>query len=115
MNYIKKKPKKPTFSQKGLDGFMYNLEDKNLEVYYTNSRKGHDDFVIANTFSHIYYVLSGKGIFIINNKKYKVRKGMLVEIPPKVEFAHSGKMEFLEIINPPFDAKNIKITRSNLK
>ena len=115
MNYIKKLPKKPTFSQKGLDGFIYDLKEKNLEIYYTNSKKGHDDFVMAKTFFHIYYVLSGSGFFTINNRKYKVKKGMLIEVPPKTEFAHTGKMEFLEIICPPFDAKNLKIIKPNLK
>lgn len=114
MKYVKVKPRKPTFSQKGLDGFMFPLENKNVEVYFVDSQKGHDNFVVAKTISHIYYVLKGNGTFYLNDKEYKAKKEMVVEIPPKTEFAYTGKMKLLLIMNPPHNSKDLKTIKANL-
>lgn len=86
---------------KGLVGYSFGpLRQEDMEVYYIDSEKGHDVFVISKKITRSYYILSGKGYFIIDNQKYDVLPGMFVEIPPKVEFCYSGKMTLLGFCKP---------------
>jgi mannose-6-phosphate isomerase-like protein (cupin superfamily) len=112
-NYIRRKPKKPSFSQKGLDGYGFPLSNKKMEVNFVNVREGHDNFIISKKITHIYYILRGKGFFNIKGKRYTVRPGMLIEVPPNVEYVYSGRMKLLLIMNPPWFKGNEIITKKN--
>lgn len=113
LKFIKNIPKAPSFSQKGLKGYKFSLENKNIEVYFIDSAQGHDTFIISKKCTHIYYILFGKGFFTINKKKYRVKKDDLVEVPPKIEYTYSGKMKIILIMNPPWFTGNEKITKMN--
>ncbi len=112
-NYVKKKPDEPTFSQKGLSGYKFPLSNKNVEVGFVDVRKGHDNYIISKKITHIYYILEGEGFFDIDGKKYDVKPGMLIEIPSNVEYAYSGSMKLLLIMNPPWSEDNEEITKKN--
>jgi len=114
MDYIKKIPDKPTFVQKGVEGYQFKLENKDLEIYFEKSNLGHDDFVKGQNFTHFYYILEGEGFFTINNIQHEVAKGMVVEIPPMTEFSFTGKMELILIVDRPFAPENLEITKRNL-
>ena len=112
-NYIRKKPNKPTFSQKGLDGYKFPLSNEEVEVGFVDVKKGHDNYIISKKITHIYYILEGKGFFDIEGVRHDVKPGMLIEIPPNVEYAYSGKMKLLLIMNPPWFEGNEIITKKN--
>lgn len=111
--YLKGLPEKPTFSQRGLEGFRYPLENKELEVYQVAVTRGHDNIIISKRCTHIYYVLRGNGIFSIDGADEKARAGDLVEIPPGVEYCYSGRMELLLIMQPPWFEGNEVVVRGN--
>ncbi len=111
--FIKKLPTKPTFSQKGLKGYQFPLNNKNVEVYFVNVNKGHDTYIISKKITHIYYILEGQGLFDINNKKYKVKPNMLIEVPANIEYTYSGNMELLLIMNPAWFQGNERIVKKN--
>ena len=111
-NYIKKSSK-PTFVQKGLKGYIYPLLNKKLEIYFVDVKTGHDTHIISKKITHIYYTLEGKGNFDINGVKRKIKTGDLIEILPHVEYAYSGKMKLLLIMNPPWFKENEIITKKN--
>lgn len=112
-DYIKKLPNKPSFYQKGFEGYKYSLQNRNIEISIIDSEKGHDTFIISKKCTHVYYILKGRGFFTINGKKYKVGMNYLVEVPPKVEYTYTGKMKIILIMNPPWFAGNEKITKNN--
>ncbi len=64
-------------------------------MYYIESEKGHDTFVVSRQFTRTYYVISGSGNFTIDQHRYEVSPGMLIEVPSKVEFSYSGKMTMI--------------------
>jgi mannose-6-phosphate isomerase-like protein (cupin superfamily) len=113
MNIIKEKPDKPSFSQKGLNGFKFNLENKDVEVSIMNVEIGHETYFISKKCWHIYYIIEGEGIFEINGKKIEVKKDMLIEVPPKIEYTYTGKMKLLLIMNPPWFEGNEEHIRKN--
>lgn len=113
MTFVLKKPKEPSFARKGFRGFKFPIENKKIQISFVESEKGHDTFIISKDITHIYYILGGKGFFTINDQKYEVEPGVLVEVPPKTEFSYSGKMKILLIMNPPFYQGHETVTKIN--
>ena len=113
MAYVKEIPEKPSYSQKGLDGYKFPLANREVEIYFVDVKKGHDTYIISKKITHIYYILEGSGFFDIDGKRIDVKTGMLIEVPPNVEYTYSGKMKLLLIMNPPWFKGNEIITRKN--
>ncbi len=113
--YLSLLPKKPSFSQKGLKGFQFPLSIKKFEIYFVDVSKGHDTYIISKKITHTYYILQGKGTFDISGKITRVKKGMMISVPPKIEYTYSGFMKFLLIMNPPWFEGNEIVTKKNLK
>jgi mannose-6-phosphate isomerase-like protein (cupin superfamily) len=111
MPYLLKR--KLAYTQKGLKGYKFPLKNKKLEVYFVDVKKGHDDFIISKKITHIYYILEGKGYFTIGNKKYNVKPGVVIEVPPDIEYCYSGKMRILMVMVPPWFKGNEKIIKKN--
>jgi mannose-6-phosphate isomerase-like protein (cupin superfamily) len=102
MDYIKKLPFSPSFKQKGLNGYNFDLYTKEISISVEDCFKGHDKYH-TNVYSQkIYYVLDGEGRFKINGKEIKVKKDDLIEIPKNTEFVFAGKMKLLLIMSPAF-------------
>ena len=114
MPYIFSLPTSASFTGKGLLGFTFGpLNQKELEIYYIEVEKGHDTFMISNKITRTYYVLCGSGYFTIADRKYDISPGMLVEVPPKVEYCYSGKMKLLALSRPRWFLGNDKFTKWN--
>jgi chemotaxis methyl-accepting protein methylase/mannose-6-phosphate isomerase-like protein (cupin superfamily) len=114
MNYVHSLPAEMAFDTKGLFGYSFGpMRQKELEIYYIVVETGHDTFLVSKKITRMYYVLAGTGSFTIAGNDHDVRAGMLVEIPPKVEFSYSGKMTLLGISNPRWFAGNDTVTRWN--
>ncbi len=91
MRYTHSLPALPSFDGEGLFGYTFGpLQQKDLEIYYVEVEKGHDTFIVSKRITRVYYVLCGSGYFTISDRRYDVSHGMLVEVPPKVEYSCSG-------------------------
>jgi len=108
-----KRPRSPSFVQKGLKGYHFPTLNKKVEVYFVNVTKGHEAFFISKKITHIYYVLDGKGHFTIKDHLHHVHPGMLVEVPPNIEYSYTGNMRLVLIMTPPWFPGNEKVTRKN--
>jgi len=114
MPYTYSLPTSVSFTGKGLLGYSFGpLNQKDLEIYYIEAEKGHDTFMVSRRITRTYYVLSGSGHFTIDNKRYPVGAGILVEVPPKVEYSYSGKMSLLGISIPRWSSGNDIFTKWN--
>jgi len=112
--YIHSLPTSTSFTGKGLLGYSFGpLRQKDLDIYFIQVEKGHDTFIISKKISRLYYVLDGTGYFTIDQHKYEVRPGVLVEVPPKVEYSYSGKMTLLGFARPRWFPENDAHTRWN--
>lgn len=108
-----KLPDKPSFSQKGLSGYKFPLKNHDIEVYFVDVVQGHESYFISKKCTHIYYVIEGEGFFDINGKKQDAKEGLLIEVPPNVEYTYSGRMRLILIMSPPWIKGNEEITRRN--
>jgi len=114
MPYIHSLPSSVAFTGKGLLGYAFGpLSQKDLDVYYVEVEKGHDVFMISKRIARVYYILSGRGSFTIDGQKYDVSPGMLVEVPPKVEYCYSGKMTLIVLARPRWFSGNDTFTKWN--
>jgi SAM-dependent methyltransferase/mannose-6-phosphate isomerase-like protein (cupin superfamily) len=114
MDYIHSLPPSASFTGKGLLGYTFGpLRQKDLEIYYVEVEKGHDTFMVSQKITRIYYILWGGGNFTIDDRKYDVGPGMLVEVPPKVEFSYSGKMKLIALSQPRWFSGNDRHTKWN--
>jgi SAM-dependent methyltransferase len=114
MPYTYTLPKSTSFTGTGLEGYSFGpLRQKDLDIYYIESEKGHDTFMVSKKIARTYYVLSGSGYFTIDNRRYDVWPGMLVEVPPKVEYSYSGKMTLIGFGRPRWFSGNDTHTRWN--
>ena len=114
MIYTYSLPDSVSFTAKGLVGYNFGpLKQKDLDIFYVESEKGHDYFMISRKITRTYYILSGSGYFTIANERYDVHAGMLVEVPPKVEFCYSGKMTMIGISKPRWFSGNDTPTKCN--
>jgi len=76
------------------------LKQSDIEIYYIEVEKGHDTFIVSRKITRTYYILCGSGYFTIADRRYDVSPGMLVEVPPKVEYSYSGKMKLITVSKP---------------
>ena len=114
MPYIHSLSAASAFKGRALHGYNFGpLAQQNLELHYVEVEGGHDTFMISKGISRIYYVLSGAGYFTIAGRNYDVTAGTVVEVPPKVEYSYTGRMQFVEFCAPEWRFGNDWHTRWN--
>lgn len=113
MPYIYSRPTSPAFVHEGFIGYTFGPLEQDLDFYYIESEKGHDFFMISKEITRTYYIVSGTGCFTIDSRRYDVQPGMLVEVPPKIEYCYSGKMTLICFSRPRWFKGNEKITKWN--
>jgi mannose-6-phosphate isomerase-like protein (cupin superfamily) len=114
MHYVLAASPSPSFSLKGLAGYEFQpLKDPDFAAHLVDVNKGHDTFIVSKALTRIYYIIEGKGVFTINNQKYDVAPGLLVEVPPGVEYSYSGSMKMFLVSHPRWFEGNEVTTRMN--
>lgn len=114
MTYIHTRPTSASFTGKGLLGYTFGpLKQKDMEIYYVEVEKGHDVFMVSKKITRTYYVASGAGYFTIGGERYSVESGMLIEVPPKIEYCYSGKMTLIALSRPRWFSGNDVFTKWN--
>lgn len=116
MSYVLAASSSPSFALNGLAGYEFQpLKDQDFAVHLVEVHKGHDTFIISKVLTRIYYVIDGTGVFTIDNQKYNVTPGLIIEVPPGVEYSYSGTMKVLLVSHPRWFDGNERVTRLNLE
>ena len=114
MSYVLTASSSPSFALKGLAGYEFQpLKDQDFAVHLVDVHKGHDTFIISKALTRIYYIIEGTGVFTIDNQKYDVAPGLLVEVPPGVEYSYSGSMKIFLVSHPRWFEGNERMTKLN--
>ena len=66
--YKRELPQMPSFMQKGLYGYNYNIENKEISITMEDCFSGHDYYHTNIYSAHIYYIVEGAGKFKINGE-----------------------------------------------
>jgi mannose-6-phosphate isomerase-like protein (cupin superfamily) len=114
MAYVLAASSTPSFVLMGLAGYEFQpLKDQDFAVHLVDVHKGHDTFMISKALTRIYYIIEGTGVFTIDNQKYDVAPGLVVEVPPGVEYSYSGSMKIFLVSHPRWFEGNERMTKMN--
>jgi mannose-6-phosphate isomerase-like protein (cupin superfamily) len=114
MSYVLAASSSPSFTLKGMAGYEFQpLKDDDFAVHLLEVQKGHDTFMISKALTRIYYIIEGTGSFTIDDQRYDVVPGLIVEVPPGVEYSYSGAMRILLVSHPRWFEGNERMTRNN--
>ena len=97
-------PKKYSFKIAGIRGKIFPITKltHKTEYFLVETDKGHATTIVEHICDYIYYVLSGKGHFVINGKKESCEAGDLVVVPHESPFTYKGKLKMIATATPPF-------------
>ena len=87
-------------------------KNKDVSVAYVEMDPGNISFLHKhNTFTELYYILSGKGIMYVGNQTFNVSKNTLIEIEPgiqhELENPNESVLKHLVISTPPFNSEDL--------
>lgn len=102
--YVINRPKQESFNKVGIKGFIFPSDTltRKTEFLFIETKEGHQTSIIEQDCDFSYYVLSGKGYFIINEEKEECSEGDLVVIPAGTKFTYKGELKMLLNVTPPF-------------
>ncbi|OGK59311.1 hypothetical protein A3H84_05020 [Candidatus Roizmanbacteria bacterium RIFCSPLOWO2_02_FULL_40_13] len=98
------KPQQESFSKVGEKGFIFPIDKltKKTEFVFIETDEGHQTSIIEKECDFSYYILSGKGYFLINEEREDCSEGDLVVVPAGTKFTYKGKFKMLLNVTPPF-------------
>lgn len=94
------------FGWEGLKGWAYNSKDDfaNASAAFFEVTGKHGKIKTTKS-DRIYYIIEGKGEFIINEKVIAVEKSDVVIIPKNKPYDYNGKMKLFLVHCPAYDPK----------
>lgn len=87
----------PRFAWGKVWGLNYKDKANDVSVLYANLKEDHGE-VSTSDKPRYYYILAGKGEYIIGGKKELVEPGDMVMVPPHTKFDYRPLEESLEVI-----------------
>ena len=86
---------------------VYNSKDTcpNAAVVYQETEKGHAEEFYHDKSYFIFYVIEGKGSWVIENEEHPIESGDVVIIPPGNKFYYKGKFKQVCVTSPAWEEK----------
>lgn len=102
--HIVKAPKGFQIDKVGIHGKLFPTSTliTSSEFIVMTVDQGHATTIIERVSDFTYYILSGKGYFVVKGVKETCSQGDLVVIPAGSSFTYKGKMKMLLICTPPW-------------
>src|SRR3989344_5909645 len=99
------------FNKFGIDLVVYGENVPEANVVHVSVKKGHlEEFYDFKSW-FIYYIVKGRGTFVLNDEKAEVKATDLITIPPKTRIHYFGTMEMVLTVSPAYDEKNYRHVR----
>jgi len=106
MKFTKNKAFK--FKKVGIEGWVYlnKKQSPGAGVALIESEKGHETIIKSKRNAWIYYVISGKGKFVIDGEKIACKEEELIFVPKNTPFYYKGKLKMLLLTVPAWEEKH---------
>lgn len=95
----------------GVDIYNYNLNTFETSIVYEEVREGHFEEFLNTRSTFIWFIIEGKGIFVINDEKIPVEAKDIIVIPPNNRIYYFGNMKMTLTTVPAFNVKDEKHIR----
>lgn len=99
------------FNKYGVDLVVYGEDFPPANVVRVSVKKGHFEEFYDVESAYIYYIVEGKGTFVLNDEKVEAQATDLIVIPAKTRIHYFGTMEMVLTVSPAFDEKNERHVR----
>jgi mannose-6-phosphate isomerase-like protein (cupin superfamily) len=90
----------------GVDISIYGASVPTNSIVYEEVEIGHLEEFSDDVSTHMWFIIEGKGTFVIDDEKVEVSQKDLVVVPPKKRIHYFGKMRMLLCTTPAFNAAN---------
>lgn len=103
--YVFKEPKDFSFQKAGIKGKIFPSHEltRKSEHFLVVTDEGHATTIIEHKSDFIYYVLKGRGYFIINGQQESCKTGDLVVVPAGSTFTYKGNLKMIATSTPPWE------------
>ena len=99
------------FNKHGVDLVVYGENFSPANVVHVSVKEGHFQEFYDTESGYIYYIVSGKGTFVLDDEKVEAEATDLIVIPPKTRIHYFGNMEMVLTVAPAFDETNERHVR----
>lgn len=94
------------FNKHGIDLTVYGEGVPEANVVYVSVKEGHFQEFKDKVSHFICYIISGQGVFVLNDEKMDVKATDLVVIPPNTRIHYFGTMEMVLTVAPAWKEEN---------
>jgi len=90
----------------GIDISLYGLNNPDANIVYEEVQEGHFEEFLSMKSTYMWFIIEGKGIFVINDEKIPVESKDIIMVPPNNRIHYFGKMKMALFTVPAYNAKN---------
>lgn len=90
----------------GVDITFFGENVPTNNIVYEDVKVGHLEEFYDDKSTHMWFIIEGKGTFVIDDEKVEASKGDLIVVPPKKRIHYFGKMKMILCTTPAFNEKN---------
>jgi quercetin dioxygenase-like cupin family protein len=95
-----------TFHKYGVDITSYDLSLEGCNVVFESTETGHFEEFYSDLSTYIWFIIEGKGTYVIDDEHIDVSAKDIVVAPPKHRIHYFGKMKMLLVTTPPFNEQH---------
>lgn len=95
-----------TINKFGVDITLYGINQPGANIVYEDVKEGHFEEFLNTVSTCMWFIIDGKGTFVIDDEKTEVGAKDLVVVPPNKRIHYFGTMRMLLVTTPAFDMKN---------
>jgi len=104
---IFKKADAVALSKNGVDMWIYPSADgfDGVAVVYQETERGHAEEFVHDKSAFIFYIIEGKGVWIIEDEEFEVEATDVVIVPPGKRFYYRGNLKQICITAPAWEER----------
>ncbi len=95
-----------TFHKYGVDMSKYEINNPDYNIIYEETKKGHFEEFLNTRSTFTWFIIEGKGTFVINDEKIEVEAKDIVSVPPNHRMYYLGDLKMILLTTPAFDPKD---------
>ncbi|MCC7303971.1 cupin domain-containing protein [bacterium] len=95
----------------GIDLVVYGEGVQEVNVVAISVEEGHFQEFFDEESYFIYYIVEGKGLFVLDDERVEVKPTDLIVVPPKTRIHYFGTMKMILTVSPAFKEENERHVR----
>lgn len=106
MQYLYPFDQAKTIRKFGVDISIFGAQVSTSNIVYEETELGHLEEFYDDESTYMWFIVEGKGTFVVDDQKIEANAKDLVVVPPKKRIHYFGKMKMLLCVTPSFNEKN---------